>query len=81
MDLWPVFGHNSGMKPASTLTLSSLEEAAALTPLQVLSLCQTLQAEIAGLKQQLEWFKRQIFGQKSERRIEIGPNGQMTLGD
>jgi transposase len=81
MDLWPVFGHNSGMKPASILTLSSLEEAAALTPLQVLSLCQTLQAEIAGLKQQLEGFKRQIFGQKSERRIEIGPNGQMTLGD
>jgi len=28
-----------------------------------------LQAEIATLKQQLDWFKRQLFGRKSEKRL------------
>ncbi|MCC7141991.1 MAG: hypothetical protein IT349_07785, partial [Candidatus Eisenbacteria bacterium] len=33
------------------------------------------------LARQVEWFKRQIFGSKSERRI-FAPNGeQLTLGD
>jgi len=33
-----------------------------------------LQAEIASLKQQLEWFKRQLFGRKSEKRIIEHPD-------
>lgn len=40
-----------------------------------------LRQEITALKQQLDGFKRQIFGQKSERHIEIGINGRMSLGE
>ena len=29
----------------------------------------TLREEVAALKHQLEWFRRQIFGQKSERFV------------
>lgn len=41
----------------------------------------TLRQEIQALKHQLDWFKRQIFGQKSERRIIDGADGQMSLGE
>ena len=40
---------------------------------------QALQAEIAALKQQLDWFKRQLFGRKSEKRIIEHPD-QLDLG-
>ena len=63
------------------MTVSSLEEAAGLTPQHVLDLCNGWRREITALKQQLDWFKRQLFGQKSERRIETGPNGQMSFGE
>ena len=32
-------------------------------------------------RQQLEWFKRQIFGHKSEKRLVAGEDGQMSLGE
>ena len=32
------------------------------------------QTEIAALKQQLDWFKRQLFGRKSEKRIIEHPD-------
>ena len=32
-------------------------------------------------EQQLAWFKRQLFGQKSERRHVFGPAEQLTLGE
>ena len=38
-----------------------------------------LKAEIAALKQQLDWFKRQLFGRKSEKRIIENPD-QLDLG-
>jgi len=41
------------------------------------SLC----AEIAALKHQLDWFKRQIFGQKSEKRLLDDTGQQMSLGE
>jgi transposase len=34
----------------------------------------TLSAEILSLKEQLEWFKRQIFGKRSERVIGANPD-------
>jgi len=38
-------------------------------------------AEIAELRRQLDWFKRQLFGSTSERRA-IGPDGrQLSLGE
>jgi transposase len=40
-----------------------------------------LKAENAALKHQLEWFKRQLFGAKSERRHLEPPPEQMCLGE
>lgn len=39
-----------------------------------------LESENADLKKQLEWFKRQLFGPKSEKRIEPNPY-QLSLGE
>jgi transposase len=61
----------------------SLNEAAALDPRQIVDLAQSqfqLRQEVEALKHQLEWFKRQVFGQKSERRIIEAASGQMSLG-
>ncbi|MBL0354876.1 MAG: hypothetical protein IPP03_20365 [Dechloromonas sp.] len=69
------------MDSARYQTVYNLEQAAALCPQEVLDLCQTLSAEITALKQQIDWFKRQIFGQKSERRIDVTPSGQLSLGE
>lgn len=42
---------------------------------------QALEEQVAQLKHQLEWFKKQLFGAKSERRIiEPSPN-QLSLGE
>ncbi len=38
-----------------------------------------LGAELASVKQQLDWFKRQLFGEKSERRLDIDPALQRSL--
>ena len=40
-----------------------------------------LTAEIQELKRQLSWFKNQLFGQKSEKRIEIQSPDQTSLFD
>ena len=37
--------------------------------------------EIDSLKQQLNWFKRQLFGEKSEKRLIIENPDQIDLGD
>ena len=38
-----------------------------------------LNADLTSLKQQLEWFKRQLFGTKSEKRLDIDPAVQGNL--
>ena len=40
-----------------------------------------LRSELAAARQQLDWFKRQLFGQKSERRFVAGHEAQMSLGE
>jgi transposase len=59
----------------------SLDEAAALSAQQVVDLVGSLSQEVEALKHQLEWFKRQIFGQKSERRLVAGDAAQLSLGE
>ncbi len=62
----------------------SLAEAAAFPPQQIVDLVRSqfeLNRELAAAKHQIDWFKRQIFGQKSERRMIEGNDGQMSLGD
>ena len=38
-----------------------------------------LQAQYEVLKQQLDWFKRQLFGEKSEQRLDLDPVEQGNL--
>jgi transposase len=38
-----------------------------------------LGSELASVKQQLDWFKRQLFGEKSEKRLDIDPAVQGNL--
>ncbi|KAB2842726.1 MAG: IS66 family transposase [Burkholderiales bacterium] len=59
----------------------SLAEVATLSPQQVVDLAAAFAREIDGLKQQLDWFKRQVFGQKSERRLIESVSGQLSLGE
>ena len=65
------------MNSATGSRVLSLDEAAAYRPHQVVDLSR----ELAAAKHQIAWFKRQIFGQKSERRIIDGADGQMSLGE
>ena len=44
------------------------------------SLAESLQQENASLKHQLDWFKQQLFGEKSEKRLIDNPN-QLALGE
>ena len=41
----------------------------------------TLSEQVAALQHQVEWFRRQIFGHKSERFIAEAAPGQMYLGE
>ena len=62
----------------------SLEEAAEFAPEQVVGLSQELaaaQQQVDVFKHQLEWYKRQLFGHKSERRIIEGAGAQLNLGE
>jgi transposase len=52
------------------------EQAATLRPVEIAALL----VENADLKRQVEWFKRQLFGQKSERRLREPDPQQLSLG-
>ena len=64
------------MSSPSTARVLSLEEAATFAPEQVVDLSR----DLAAARQQIDWFKRQLFGQKSERRPQPVASGQMSLG-
>ena len=71
--------------------LPTLDEAARFSPQQIVDLAVDraalarevgqLQQQIVGIQHQLDWFRRQIFGQKSEKRIQQTPGQQMSLGE
>ncbi len=72
------------MPAAPTPRLPSLAEAAAYTPQQIVGLAEQvvgLTDQVAGLKHQLDWFRRQLFGQTSERRLPEPPATQLSLGE
>ena len=54
--------------PSENVTLTP-EELRQLGFDKVVNLVGTLSNEVIQLRQELSWFKRQIFGQKSEKRI------------
>ncbi|CAL94650.1 hypothetical truncated transposase [Azoarcus olearius] len=66
-------------------------EAAQWAPERILELAQAkaalhreldaMRSEFASVKHQLEWFRRQLFGQKSEKRAIAPSPAQMHLGE
>jgi transposase len=72
------------MNSTPTARVLSLEEAAEFAPQQVVDLSRELAAarsQVDQVKQQLEWFKRQLFGHKSERRLVESNLAQLNLGE
>jgi transposase len=58
------------------------EQAATLRPPEILALLvqqRELQEQNAALTQQVEWFRRQLFGRKSEKRLREPDPDQLTL--
>jgi transposase len=51
------------------------EQAATLSPTDIVALL----AENAKLKRQVEWFQRQLFGRKSEKRLHEPDPAQLSL--
>jgi transposase len=64
--------------PAATQTASDI---AGLSAPQLIAIVQSKDAKIATLQHQLDWFKRQLFGQKSERFAPLPDPTQMYLGE
>lgn len=69
--------YNAGMNSTVANRVLSLDEAATYRPQQIVDLSR----DLANATHQIDWFKRQIFGQKSERRLLTGSDGQMSLGE
>ena len=53
----------------------------ALAPAELIELVSKQGREIVDLRRQVAWFQRQIFGQKSERRLPEADSVQGTLGE
>ena len=78
------------MKTDAMVPPSSMESVAALQEINA-QLRQSLQdhqrqrvqyeQQIESLKRQLDWFKRQLFGRKSEKRINEFAAGQLSIAD
>jgi len=69
------------MSHATATRLPSADELLALNTGQLVELVQAQSETIAALQQQLEWFKRQLFGSKSERFIAPPNARQLHLGE
>ena len=85
------YGKICAMSAPHCTPVPTLAEAAQWAPEQIVGLARTnvalqrdmdaMRLEFAALKHQLEWFRRQLFGQKSEKRVVPAPPGQMHLGE
>jgi len=63
---------------------NSVDPANPMTALEIADLLHShakLENEVVALRRQVAWFQRQIFGEKSERRIPEATASQGTLGD
>lgn len=63
----------------AALRIAELEQTNAQLSAQLATLTAQFTARIAALSQQIEWFKRQLFGHKSERQLAIDPAVQGNL--
>lgn len=69
------------MQSASFTGSSDTEKVASVSTTELTQLVRSQAQTIAELKHQLEWFKRQIFGNKSERFVPQPDSTQMHLGE
>jgi len=69
------------MQHAPLKRLSSADELAALSTAQMIELVHKQAQTIESLQHQLDWFKRQLFGSKSERVIPLPNAQQLHLGE
>jgi len=66
---------NDSAQTASPVDVESLQQANA----QLCAKLESQETKIQQLKQQLDWFKRQLFGEKSEKRLMVDPAIQPSL--
>lgn len=73
--------YNTAMPSDQYLTSETASSAVGLTMPQMSALIDAQEREIIRLRRQVAWFQRQIFGQKSERRVQEPEGVQGTLGE
>ena len=66
---------------AADFVTKSAREMKALAPAELIDLVSKQGHEIVNLRRQVAWFQRQIFGQKSEKRLAEADGVQGTLGE
>jgi transposase len=71
----------SDMQSAASTGSSALPEVASMSAAELAALVHSQAETIAALQHQLDWFRRQIFGQKSERFAPEPDSTQMHLGE
>jgi transposase len=71
----------SDMQNAASTGSSELTEVSALSAGELAVVVRSQAEKIAALEHQLEWFRRQLFGQKSERFAPEPDPSQMHLGE
>ena len=69
------------MQFATQFAPYSEQKIKALAPAELIELVSKQEHEIVNLRRQVAWFQRQIFGQKSERRLPEREGVQGTLGE
>ncbi len=76
----PERGYASGFAATDTTVLSQVRiETLQERNAQLSATVADLTDQLAQVKRQLEWFKRQLFGPKSEKRLEFDPAEQASL--
>ena len=79
-----LYGKIRGMPRPHPAPVPTPAEAAQWAPERVVELARShaaLQREVETIQHQLEWFRRQLFGQKSEKRPLAPHPAQMHLGE
>ena len=79
-----LYGKICAMPAPHSAPVPTLAEAAQWAPERVVELAQAhedLQRQVQTIQHQLEWFRRQLFGQKSEKRLVPPDPAQMHLGE
>jgi len=69
------------MQSAASTGSSTLTEGSEPSAAELAAVVRSQAEKIAALEHQLEWFRRQIFGQKSERFAPEADPSQMHLGE